>query len=339
MRLATAGAWAAVAVGLFAQAAPIIWPNDLTVGYFIMGGGGVVALIAGAFLISRPKVPMTERVPPTLPRMQIGPEVSDEEINMQQAFHLICDRIGVTKRGGGNDEVDARLNIFRDLRQKARDGKIIVRGRLQPLGFLAGAYKPREPIPSEHWGKMDFDPVRYIFAETTEFVTETQTEADHEHDRGNPDPYCDLVVSREAVEREWPRKEKGGTVMIPAVQLLKEAGRCGWNVSAKGIDVIRLQVGLREAALHGDVKIYGRQNLYTQSLTRHEPRSLIPSSFWSSGWLQIIAALPDGGSENFNTQAYVPVEKATYVDIHFGPEALGWLTNGAEQYRNLPVKA
>lgn len=339
MRLATAGAWAAVAIGLFAQAAPIIWPNDLTVGYFIMGSGVVVALVAGAFLIWRPKAPTAERLPPILPKIQFKSELPDEEINMQQAFHLICDRMGVTRRGGENAEVDARLNIFRDLRQKARDGKIVVRGRLQPFGHLGGTYKPREPIPPDHWSKMDFDAVRYIFAETSEFIAETQTEADHEHDRGNPDPYFDLVVSREAIQREWPKTEKVGTAMIPAVQLLQEAGKYGWDISAEGLDVIRLQVGLREAALHGDVKIYGRQNVYTQSLTRREPRVLIPPSFWSTGWLQIVAALPSSGSENFDTQAYVPVEKATYVDIHFGPEALGWLTKSAEQYRNLSVKA
>jgi hypothetical protein len=158
-----------------------------------------MAVVALFYLVARrERKPAPDRRVPTL-RM---PDPPDEEINVQQAYHLICKRSGLTYSGGGNPEIDARLQIFNDLRQKARDGTVVFRGRQQRFGAVMGTYAPREDIPREHWRKMGFEPTRYIFGETEEFTRETATDPDHDHDRLNPEPYFDLVVSRKAAERE-----------------------------------------------------------------------------------------------------------------------------------------
>lgn len=187
---------------LLSQAAPIIWPNDPVVGYALAGVGVVVAVVAVSYLVAhREKGPTPDRVLPTLPM----PEPPDEEINLQQAYQLICNRIGLTYRGD-KSEIGAHLQIFHDLRQKARDGTIVIRGRQQPFGAATGIYAPREDIAREHWRKMDLEAIRYIFGDTEELIRETATDPDHDHDRQNPEPYFDLVVSRKAIEREWPQK-------------------------------------------------------------------------------------------------------------------------------------
>jgi hypothetical protein len=259
----------------------------------------------------------------------------DQEINLQQAFHLVCERLGITQRGGSTEDVDARLNVFRDLRQKARDGVVVIRGRAQPFGTLMGAHKPREAIPPEHWRDMGFDATRYIFGEGVEFLSETATEPDHKGLKGNPGSYFDLTVSKAAIENAWPISAPSVSRMISAKAFLAEAEKHGWNFGKTSLDANKLQVGLREAAALGRIQIFGRRNLSVASLTRNEPRLPISSTFWTSGWLQIIALIPPMSGENFDTNAYVPAEKPAYVDIHFGVEVLDWLKKEAAQYRDV----
>lgn len=66
MRHATAGAWAAVAIGLLAQGAPIIWQNDVTVGYIIVASGWVCLAVAAYVLVPRKTREKPERIRPTI---------------------------------------------------------------------------------------------------------------------------------------------------------------------------------------------------------------------------------------------------------------------------------
>jgi len=144
--------------------------------------------------------------PNAVPIMPI--EMPDEEINLQQAYQLISDRLGLNDRLGGDADADAevRLAIFADLRQKARDGEIVVRGRPQRATPVSEMYKPREAIPPGHWRAMCFDIARYVFGDTEDLIQVAATQADNDNDRRNPEPYIDLVVSRRTIERAWPRR-------------------------------------------------------------------------------------------------------------------------------------
>ena len=262
----------------------------------------------------------------------------DNEINMQEAFELICGRLNVPRHGHDTKSTDARLNIFHELRQKARDGAIVIRGREQPFGALLGMYKPRENIPAEHWKNMDFDSVRYIFATEPQTIVEAATEADHKDLKGNPNPYVDLMVSKAAVEKAWPPRPAASSWMISVVDFLAAAEKHGWSFGPTSVDVNKLQVGLREAAVNGRVQVYGRKYTSVASITRNEPRVPIPAEIWKTNWMILLAVLHPMNGENFDTAAQEPMSKPSYVDLHFGGEVLDWLKNDAEQYRNVKFK-
>lgn len=192
----TAGWWVAIGLGLACAGLPIILANSLIIGWGF-GAGALVAFGVAGWTLVRPK--KRQAVPRVTPVISIPEGLrseEDNEINMQEAFELICGRLNVPRHGHDTKSTDARLNIFHELRQKARDGAIVIRGREQPFGALLGMYKPRENIPAEHWKNMDFDSVRYIFATEPQTIVEAATEADHKDLKGNPNPYVDLIALR-----------------------------------------------------------------------------------------------------------------------------------------------
>ncbi len=333
-----AGWWNAAGLGLLAAGLPVVLANSPALGWGLIIAAAMTFMVAAMILLHRPK---THDVPHRMtPIFAIPPSVapaSDDEINMQDAFELIAERIGIPMHGHDTKSTDARLTIFRDLRQKARDGTIIIRGREQPFGMLGSSYKPRENIPPEHWKRMDFDSVRYIFATERETIIEAATDPDDDNRRDNPTPYVDLTVSRASIEKEWPRISPTSAHMISVNEFLAAAEKHGWRFDSKSIDVNRLQIGLREAAANGRVKVYGRRSTSVPSVTRNEPRVVIPAEIWKTHWLILLSVLPPMNGENFDTAAQVPTEKPSYVDIHFGVEVLEWLMREAEQYRHIKL--
>jgi hypothetical protein len=168
---------------------------------------GVAVLLAVARLGRRERAAVDDAEmdvqPNAVPIMPV--EMRDEEINLQEAYRLISDRLGLNDRLGGDADADARLAIFAGLRQKARDGDIVVRGRQQRATGVSGMYKPREAIPPEHWRAMGFDIGRYVFGDAEDLIRVAATQPDNDKDRRNPESYIDLVVSRRVVEEVWPR--------------------------------------------------------------------------------------------------------------------------------------
>lgn len=330
-----AGWWNAAGLGLLAAGLPIVLVNHPILGWGLIIAAAA-AFVVGAVVLRQPKTHYgTPRVTPILSVPVSVAITPDREINMQEAFELIAQRLGVPMHGHDTKSTDARLNIFCDLRQKARDGTINIRGREQPFGAHGGMYKPRESIPPEHWKHMDFDSVRYIFATEPQTIIEAATRPDHDNFRGNPTPYVDLTVSRATIEKEWPEVPAVNSHMIAVKEFLAAAEKRGWSFGSKSVDVNKLQVGLREAAANGRVQIYGRKNTLVPSITRNEPRVAIPPELWKTHWLILLAVLPPMNGENFDTAAQAPAQKPAYVDIHFGAEVLEWLKRDAEQYRNV----
>lgn len=330
-----AGWWNAVGVGLLAAGLPIVLANNPALGWTLVIAA-LATFIVAATVLRRPKsVEVPIRLPPKLsvpPSIGLAP---DKEINMQEAFELIVERLGIPMHGHDTKSTDARLTIFHDLRQKARDGTITIRGREQPFGAHGGIFKPRENIPPEHWKNMDFDSVRYIFATEHQTIVEAATDPDDDNRRDNPTPYVDLTVSQASIEKEWPQVPMGSSHMISAKEFLAASEKHGWRFDSKSVDVNRLQVGLREAAANGRVNVYGRKYTSVPSITRNEPRVVVPAELWKTHWLILLSVLPPMNGENFETAAQVPTEKPTYVDIHFGVEVLDWLKSEAEQYRHV----
>ncbi len=139
-----AGWWNAAGLGLLAAGLPVVLANSLALGWGLIIAAVVAFMVAAMMLLRRPK---THDLPLRMtPIFSVPPNAAlapDEEINMQDAFGLIAERLGIPMHGHDAESTDARLTIFRDLRQKARDGTIIIRGREQPFGMHGGLYKPQ----------------------------------------------------------------------------------------------------------------------------------------------------------------------------------------------------
>ena len=98
--------------------------------------------------------------------------------------------------GEPNDASDA-------LRQEARDGRLVVRGRPDSGSLsVANYYKPREDISPEHWRDFDFDVARCFFADDARLC---RTEPDDSRSRNHDKVYVDLEVSEAMVRKLWPR--------------------------------------------------------------------------------------------------------------------------------------
>jgi hypothetical protein len=95
------------------------------------------------------------------------------------------------------DRLDDALT---DIRQAARLGEVTVWGR--PYAISVGIdqlYKPREPIPEEHWRNYGFDVPRCLFDDPRRCGTEPDNERSHPKYKC----YVDLQMSSEQVRARW----------------------------------------------------------------------------------------------------------------------------------------
>lgn len=113
--------------------------------------------------------------------------------------------------------------------------------------------------------------------------------------------------------------------------------------SPTGLDGLDLPSGLRQAALDGTIRFWGRpnRNMFT-SLTRAEPLNEIPATHWTDydfdGVAMIIA------TDNFTTitrnlRNMRNANEGGFVDLHLdGETAARWLGNDAEKFRGFNAR-
>jgi hypothetical protein len=100
------------------------------------------------------------------------PTVAAKWINMRDAFVLICEMLGLDDVS--DPRADRRDRLWPEIRQKARDSDIIIRGRPMPAGGFHDS-APMEDIAREHWRDFDFEPTRYMPGTEDNEVTFGQT--------------------------------------------------------------------------------------------------------------------------------------------------------------------
>lgn len=113
----------------------------------------------------------------------------------------------------------------------------------------------------------------------------------------------------------------------------------GWNyASEKRLDGLDLPAGLRQAALDGTIRFWGRpnRNMFTD-LTRGEPLNEIPSGHWANYDLDAISIIT--ATDNFatitrNLRDLKNANEGGFVDLYLdGAAADRWLRTEAEKFR------
>ncbi|MBL6618127.1 MAG: hypothetical protein ISP49_06605 [Reyranella sp.] len=123
-------------------------------------------------------------------------------INMRDAFIQICNLKGLSDET--DPTADRRVDLWPQIRQKARDGEILVRGRPMAAGRFDDS-APSEDIPRVHWRDFDFEPTRYMPDVDDNDVRFGQTIRQNTNSNYvNFDRYCDLHVNSSAIAHiEW----------------------------------------------------------------------------------------------------------------------------------------
>jgi len=121
----------------------------------------------------------------------------DKPINMHEAFKLIC---GLRRLDGATDpKAEGRIKVFPDIRQLARDGKLVIRGRPIPKG-MHDSTSPQENIPAEHWRHYDFEETVYMTDDDERNVRFASTSINYAN-RLSIDRYNDLSVNEREIYR------------------------------------------------------------------------------------------------------------------------------------------
>jgi len=96
--------------------------------------------------------------------------------------------------------------IWTEIRQAARDGRLLVWGRPESA-HLNRPYKPVELIPPEHWRDYGFDHLRCYMGEE-DYPARTEPDDDRQHPLNKG--YADLWVNRTQVADLWPKPQAEG---------------------------------------------------------------------------------------------------------------------------------
>lgn len=138
----------------------------------------------------------------------------------------------------------------------------------------------------------------------------------------------DAARAIQALERSSQR--------ITLLDFIKRAGRQGWDVSGRSIEVMDLLQGLRQACLSEKVRAWGRPISPHPELMRTELHRPIPSAHWRSFEFDIDTIV--GRGDNFETRScnlkQSDRHNGGYIDIYVDQQAaLDWLGADAANFR------
>ena len=121
---------------------------------------------------------------------------------------------------------------------------------------------------------------------------------------------------------------------ISLVELRYEAEELGWIFPGKPLSKLPDFIhGLKQAGVDGTIKFYGRHKEHSDYLTHSNPLIEIDKDYWLEYELQP-SILRTGNNFDIDTFSWL-TEDDIYQDIHADrDDALYWLNNGAEQYRD-----
>lgn len=132
--------------------------------------------------------------------------------------------------------------------------------------------------------------------------------------------------------------EPAGPRYIGLVDLRNEARGQGWTFGGQSLHIADLELALREDALNGRLKVFGRrihgwESLRFNALTDAEPLAPIPAEHWSEFHIDYA----NWGSAGANREVHSfkwGGSAPGYCDLHLEREpALRWLRDEAPRYR------
>lgn len=123
---------------------------------------------------------------------------------------------------------------------------------------------------------------------------------------------------------------------ITLLDFIKRAGRQGWDVSGRSIEIMDLLQGLRQACLSEKVRTWGRPISPHPELMRTELHRPIPSGHWRSFEFDIDTIV--GHADNFETRSCNLKQSDRYnggfIDIYVDQQAaLDWLDADAAKFK------
>jgi len=123
---------------------------------------------------------------------------------VRQAYQY---RVSLLGRRPTGDEM---FDIFKEFRQEALDGTLIVRGIPRTLRPILGLEQPHKTIPPTHWRSMNFYVIAYTLDATNDEAYEAATEPDG---LGKlVQLYYGLMVSEAQVKALWPPRNASSRV-------------------------------------------------------------------------------------------------------------------------------
>jgi len=151
-------------------------------------------------------------------------------------------------------------------------------------------------------------------------------------------------IMREALDpdlrrnRSAPKQSEPVTPRrAPLKQIVARSGELGWDVTGKtNIEIMTLLSGFRQAALDGDVRMWGRQDRNSaESLKRKEPLVEIERSHWKDFEIDVRSVL--SSAENLETRSYnIRAQRdAGFIDLHLDALAAElWLLGAGQKYKD-----
>ena len=151
-----------------------------------------------------------------------------------------------------------------------------------------------------------------------------------------------LQARRRAPSREDAEAERAikalerGAQRMPLLEFIKRAGRQGWDVSGRSIEIMELMQGLRHACGVDQVRAWGRPIRADVDVLRTELHQPIPSVHWRAFEFDIDTIIAK--QDNFDTRSCNLKQSQRhgggFLDIYVdGQAALDWLEGDAEKLK------
>ncbi len=126
----------------------------------------------------------------------------------------------------------------------------------------------------------------------------------------------------------------GSTRRMPMLEVIELAtSKFGWRINNKSLDILDLANGIRQAAIDGDIKLYGRlsKNCNFGTLLDHYPIVAIQSEHLKENDIDVITFQR---RDNVSMRTYLPGQSGgeCFYDLHLDRrQTLYWLrTTGLE---------
>lgn len=144
------------------------------------------------------------------------------------------------------------------------------------------------------------------------------------------------VAAADAEAQHATRMLERASQRMPLLDFIRRAGRDGWDVSGRSIEVMDLTQGLRKACAAEAVRTWGRPISPNPELMRTELHRPIPAGHWRAFEFDVDTIV--GRADNFETKScnlrQSDRHNGGYIDIYVDQQAaLDWLDTEAQRLR------